>query len=78
MTHFHKISTTDPITGRDISDLEGRPFVVEGGHYNDVTIYFESEQSKQAYLDIPLQHQGQEGRLHRLLDNPANDVNDFN
>ncbi len=78
MTHFHMISTTDPMTGRDIPDLEGHPFVVEGSHYYDVTIYFETEASKQAYLDIPLQRIEGEGRLHSLLDNPIADVNDYN
>ena len=78
MNHFHQISTTDPITGRDIPDLEGRPFVVEGSHYNDVTIYFENEASKRAYLDIPLKSVAGEGRLHRILDNPVADMNDNN
>jgi hypothetical protein len=78
MNHFHQISTTDPITGRDIPDLEGRPFVVEGSHYNDVTIYFENEASKRAYLDIPLESVAGEGRLHRILDNPVADMNDNN
>lgn len=78
MMHFHLISTTDPMTGRDIPDLEGRPFVVEGTHYNDLTIYFESEETKRAYLDIPLERVGGEGRVHSILDNPANDMNDYN
>ncbi|NJO16760.1 MAG: hypothetical protein HC877_13745 [Thioploca sp.] len=78
MTHFHQICTTDPITGRDIPDLEGRPFVVEGSHYNDITIYFENEASRRVYLNIPLERVEGEGRLHCILDNPADDVNDNN
>lgn len=78
MSHFHAISTTDPMTGRDINDLFGKPYVVEGDHYNDLTIYFETEESKQAYLAIEVERNGGGGRLHSLLDNPAHDMNDYN
>ena len=50
---LHRIETTDPITGHDISDLHGKPYVVEAGTQEDLVIYFESEASKRAYLDIP-------------------------
>lgn len=40
----------DPITGNDIDDIEGRPFIQDG----NVTIYFESEATKKAYIDMPL------------------------
>ena len=46
------ISTIDPISGRDIEDLAGRPHHVDG----NLVIYFESEQTKQEYLDMPLDH----------------------
>lgn len=42
-------SSIDPITGRDIMDRKGRPTIVDG----NVTMYFESEETKQAYLDSP-------------------------
>ena len=78
MTHFHRISTTDPISGHDIPDVEGMPYVVEGDHYNDLTIYFESEANRQEYLQLkPLSPAG-EGRLHEILNNPAPDMNDSN
>jgi len=78
MHHQHAISTTDPITGHDLHDLEKHPFIVEGSHYNDVTIYFESEDTKRAYQDTLTTRVGGEGRLHSLLDNPAADMNDNN
>lgn len=78
MVHHHAICTTDPITGRDIENLEQHPFVVEGDHYNDVTIYFESEATRRAYLDIPVGRVGGEGLLHQFLDNPVADLNDNN
>ena len=78
MTHFHMHATTDPMTGRDIPDTAGRPYVVEGDHYHDLTIYFESEATRKAYLDIPTERMGGEGNLHQVLDNPAMDMNDNN
>ncbi|MDY6992338.1 MAG: hypothetical protein SVR94_07000 [Pseudomonadota bacterium] len=79
MTHFHAICTTDPMTGHDLDDrLEYSPFVVEGSHYNDLTIYFESESSKQAYLDIPIGQVGGVERLHSLIDNPTDNPYGYN
>ena len=57
------ISTIDPITGRDIEGLEGRPYVEDG----NIKMYFESEQTRQEYLDMPLDHP-----VH-LPDNPYED-----
>lgn len=60
----NRIETTDPITGNDIEDLFGKPYVVEGaGTPNDRVIYFESEDSRQQYLESgteypPGQHPG--------------------
>jgi hypothetical protein len=65
---LHRIETTDPITGRDITDLSGKPYVVEAGEEADLVIYFESEESRQAYLDIPVEHPIDH---HVNLDNPT-------
>ena len=48
----HMITTIDPITGKDIDNLEGRPYIVDG----NMTIYFESEATRQEYLDMPMDH----------------------
>ena len=76
MQHSHMITTTDPITGRDIDDVAGHPYVVEGDHYNDITIYFETEETKKAYLDIQVEHPGADLKVN--LDNPTNDYPDAN
>ncbi len=55
------ISTIDPISGRDIDDLAGKPYIVDG----DIVMYFESEETRQAYLDTPIDHP------LRLADNPT-------
>ncbi len=57
----HLITSIDPITGRDIDDLAGRPYIVDG----NMVIYFESEETRQAYLDTPMDHP------LRLPDNPT-------
>jgi hypothetical protein len=60
-----RVSTTDPITGQDVEDLEHAPYVVDG----DLKIYFASEGSKQAYVDIEVEHPGSD--FEHNLDNPA-------
>jgi hypothetical protein len=56
-----RISTTDPISGRDIDDLAGCPYLVDG----NLTIYFESEATRQEFLEVPVDHP------FRLADNPT-------
>lgn len=74
--HFHMISTTDPITLKDVEDNAGRPYVVEGDHYSDITIYFESEETRAAYLGIPVENPARD--LGVNLDNPTDDYPDAN
>lgn len=57
------LTCIDPITGRDIADLAGHPFIVDG----NVTMYFESERTRQAYLDTPIDHP------FHLVDNPTDE-----
>jgi hypothetical protein len=57
------LSCIDPITGRDIDDLAGRPYLVDG----ILTMYFESEYTRQEYLDTPMYR-----HLH-LADNPTDE-----
>ncbi len=56
----HRLCTTDPISLHEVTDLEGKPYLVEGTHYNDLTIYFESEKNRQAYEDIPVECPGKD------------------
>ncbi len=57
------LSYIDPITGNEIDDLSGHPFVVDG----NVTMYFETEETRQEYLDMPLDHP------FHLVDNPTDE-----
>jgi hypothetical protein len=48
----HLTGTIDPITGRDIGDLRGHPSIVDG----NLTIYFESEETRAEYEQMPVNH----------------------
>jgi hypothetical protein len=76
MNRSHRVSTTDPITLRDIRDPWTRPFVVEGDVFHDLVIYFESEETRRTYLAIPVECPGAD--LSVNLDNPSDDTFDGN
>jgi len=57
------LSSTDPITGLEIADLTGRPYLVDG----NVTIYFETEATRQEFMDMPIDHP------FHLVDNPTDE-----
>lgn len=44
------ITTTDPITGEHLHDLENKPYVIEGEGRLTIKIYFESEESRRSYI----------------------------
>jgi hypothetical protein len=46
------MTTIDPITGRDIEEPEDCPHIIDG----NVVINFETQATRQAYLDTPLDH----------------------
>jgi hypothetical protein len=48
----HLVNTIDPITGRDIWNLAEHPSIVDG----NLTIYFESEENKDVYEQMQLNH----------------------
>lgn len=48
----HLINTIDPMTGEDIENVTSHPHLEDG----NLTIYFETEATRKAYLDMPLNH----------------------
>jgi YHS domain-containing protein len=48
----HLLGTIDPITGHDVGELAGHPSVVDG----KLTVYFESEATRAAFLKLPVNH----------------------
>jgi hypothetical protein len=63
------VSKTDPMSGKDFTNVTGLPSVVDNGEETSLTIYFESEGNRRAYLDIPVEHPTSE--LSVNLDNFA-------
>jgi hypothetical protein len=49
-----RISTLDPISMRDVTDIADAPYVVEGVGPNALKIYFENDANRDEYLEIPL------------------------
>ena len=45
-----RITTIDPMTGNEVTDLESAPYVIEGTGRDALKIYFENENSKEGYL----------------------------
>lgn len=70
------ITTTDPITGEDLVHPETKPFVVEGHGHLAVKIYFESEETRRAYLDMEVERHDQNFTTN--LDNPDPNMADYN
>jgi hypothetical protein len=62
----HRINTIDPMTGDDIYDVTSHPSLEDG----NLTVYFESEATRKAYIDLPIDHPN----LH--LPFPAEDDDD--
>lgn len=45
--------TTDPISGKDLTDHRDLPYIVEQTDQGEMTVYFESEETKQQYFNTP-------------------------
>ena len=60
--------TTDPISGKDVTNLHSAPFVIEGRGDGALKVYFETEANKADYLGDELEHPDQD--LNVNLDNP--------
>ena len=62
----HRINTIDPMTGNDIKDVTSHPCLEDG----NLTVYFETEATRKAYIDLPTDHP------NRCLPFPAADDDD--
>jgi YHS domain-containing protein len=49
-----RISTLDPISLNDVTDLNNAPYIIDGEGTNALKIYFENEANKAKFLAIPL------------------------
>ncbi|MGA7802680.1 MAG: hypothetical protein WCC36_17925 [Gammaproteobacteria bacterium] len=70
---LHMTYTIDPMTGREVSNPLGHPFLDDGGEDWELRVYFESDESKRRFDSIPVEHPTQE--LHHVnLDNPTEEI----
>ena len=53
------MNTIDPMSGRDIENVTAHPSLEDG----NLTMYFESEGTKKAFLKMPIDHPD----LHQLI-----------
>lgn len=58
------ISSIDPVSGHDVMGMTGHPSIIDG----ILTIYFESEETRTAYMNTPLNHP-----YNRLPGEPADE-----
>jgi len=49
---YMRVTTRDPMSGRDVSNPKTAPYVMEGHGGNALKICFENEHNKQEYLAI--------------------------
>ncbi len=71
---FPCVCKTDPISGKDFFDVAERPYVRHRSDETSLTIYFESENNRRAYLELPVEHPTSE--LSVNLDNPTDEMID--
>ena len=64
-----RVTTTDPITLKEVPNPAGHPFVIEGAGDSALKIYFENEDTKKAYLEIATEHPGKDFTTN--LNNPV-------
>ena len=53
---MYRIETTDPITGKSLTQLVNMPYVIENDNDDSLVIYFESEHNRDLYLKNPAGH----------------------
>lgn len=62
-----RISTLDPISMNDVEDIKTAPFIIDG----DLKIYFESEENRNQYLDIPVHGSLNSEGLNKVFDDAS-------
>jgi len=66
-----RITTLDPISLEDVTDLENAPFVVDGEGAAALKIYFRSEENRREYLEMEVHGSNNSAGLKAIFDNAA-------
>jgi hypothetical protein len=70
-----RVTTLDPMSLNDVTDLDNAPFVIEGEGDNAMKIYFESEQNRTEYLEMETHGSGDLSGLKKIYDDMAENPN---
>ena len=62
---MYRIETTDPITGKSLTQLVNMPYVIENGEDDSLVIYFESEHNRDLYLKNPDEHRLEQNKKYQ-------------
>ena len=62
---MYRIKTTDPITGKELTQLVNLPYVIENDNDDSLVIYFESERNRDLYLQNSAERKSRESDTQR-------------
>jgi len=63
-----RVTTLDPISLEDVTDLDQAPYVVEGAGDSAIKIYFQSEDNRREYLEMEMHGADNSPGLKQLFD----------
>jgi hypothetical protein len=66
-----RVTTLDPISLEDVTDLDHAPYVIEGEGESAIRIYFCSEENRREYLEMEMHGAENSPGLKRLYDAAA-------
>lgn len=66
-----RVSTLDPISLEDVTDLESAPFVIDGKGDGAIKIYFQSEDNRREYLEMEMHGSTNSAGLKAIFDDAA-------
>ena len=70
-----RVTTLDPMSLNDVTDLDNAPFVIEGEGESAMKIYFESEANRAEYLEMETHGSGDLSGLKAIFDGMADNPN---
>ncbi len=60
----YRIEATDPVTGTSLKQLMSMPYVIESAENEDLIIYFESNETREIYIQNPDIHKLEHYNTH--------------
>jgi hypothetical protein len=66
-----RVTTLDPISLEDVTDLEFAPFLIEGEGDHAIKIYFQTEENRRSYLEMEVHGSANSAGLRKIFDDAA-------